>query len=108
MRCLQTMFPLTSRLGGVVFDAPSVHEQYLAQPPAIALDSRASHGSYNTLHFTLQTREPCWGVINMTGQLLNWSFTDGLPATAVSKVLNLECLAFRGAVQLPWQLKNHW
>ena len=87
-------------------DAPAVHEQYLAQPPAIVFNSRTPHGSYSTLYFTLETREPCWGVINMTGQLLNWSFTDGLPATAVSKVLNLKCIALVGAVQLVWQQKT--
>ena len=84
--CTQTMYPLTSRLGGVTIDPPAAHEQYLSEPPSIELSNRASHGSYNRLQMILKTREPCWGVINMTGQLLNWSFTGGLPATAVSEV----------------------
>ena len=90
---LQTMYPLTSRLGGIAMDAPGVREQYLTEPPSIVLTSRASHGSHITLHFSLKTREPCWGVINMTGQLLNWSFTDALPATAVLEVRTGSCHA---------------
>ena len=88
---LQSMYPLTSRLGGVVLDAPGARDHYLTEPPSIELRNRVSHDSYSTLHFTLKTREPCWGVLNITGHVLRWSFTDGLPATAVSEVRDLMC-----------------
>ena len=93
MAFVQTMYPLTTRLNGVVIDAPGVQDEYLTEPPSIELSSRVSHDTHSTLHLVLKTREPCWGVMNITGQVLKWSFTADLPATAISEVCNIKWTA---------------
>lgn len=82
----QTLFPLTSRL-----DGPVLQPQLLSLPPIPQLPLLKLTGTQalpqggRRLSLVLDTGEPCWGVLDMSGVIQGWSFGQGLPQSAVDE-----------------------
>lgn len=83
------MYPLTARLDGVVVAAQLPSRPPVDIPPSMELLGRQpspAGGGLQRLQLRLHTGLPCWGALNMTGDIAGWSFAAGLPHSATSRV----------------------
>ena len=86
MFCLQAMYPMSDMIRGKIFDAPPPDRHIFPASPYIQLVSRGSTqsclpGRMDRLHLELKLPMPGVGVVNVTGPLHAWSFTDQLPTS---------------------------
>lgn len=87
------MYPLTARLDGVVVASQLPSQPPVKQLPAMSLLGRGASpadGGCERLQLRLHTGLPCWGALNMTGDIAAWSFADGLPHSATSRVCSVK------------------
>ena len=80
------MYPMSDMIRGKVFDAPPPDRRIFPASPYIQLISRDSTqsclpGRTDRLHLELKLPRPGVGVVNVTGPLQAWSFTDQLPTS---------------------------
>ncbi|KAL0027903.1 hypothetical protein WJX79_001663 [Trebouxia sp. C0005] len=73
------MYPMHDMIRGKVFEAPPADKELFPTPPTVHLLSRDSSGGTDRLHLELRLPRPGVGVVNVTGPLHAWSFTDQLP-----------------------------
>lgn len=77
------MYPMHDMIRGRVFEAPPADRGLFPTPPTVHLLSRDSSGGTargtDRLHLELRLPRPGVGVVNVTGPLHAWSFTDQLP-----------------------------
>ena len=85
----QAMYPMHDMIRGQVFEGPPADRGLFPTPPTVHLLSRDTSGGTaegtDRLHLELRLPRPGVGVVNVTGPLHAWSFTDQLPRP-VSKV----------------------
>ena len=86
------MYPMHDMIRGLLVEAPPTDLGLFPAPPSIHLISRdgpetCTAGGTDRLRLGLKLPRPGVGVLNVTGPLQAWSFTDQLPrsVTKVSK-----------------------
>ena len=87
---LQAMYPMHDMIRGKVFGAPPADPKLFPTLPTVRLLTKdapgaCTAGGTDRLHLELRLPRPGVGVLNVTGPLQGWSFTDQLPIP-VSKV----------------------
>lgn len=85
VRDWETLYPLSLRLGGVAAKPQLPSQPPFSLLPTMVLVSRETGTVSQRLHLQLRTGAPCWGVMNMTGGIVAWSFADGLPHSSLSQ-----------------------
>lgn len=88
------MYPMHDMIRGKVFPAPRPDPNLFAFPPTLSLVSRNPHGRVPTgqgegarckpgeierLDLQLKLPQPGVGVLNVTGNIQGWSFSDPMP-----------------------------
>jgi hypothetical protein len=77
-------------IAGVVLESEARAAPAAAQPSILLLERGAAPGAAaggrQRLHLLLHSGEPCWGVMNMTGPVAGYSFSDGLPNSTTTQV----------------------
>lgn len=104
---VQAMYPMHDMIRGKVFEAPLPDPHLFATPPTMHLISRTiqgwrvsggaagglcTAGETERLNLEMRLPQPGVGVLNVTGSIQDWSFSDPLPKSA-TKVCSCKGIA---------------
>lgn len=85
LNCAQALYPVTNLMRSVALRAPPPAQEgglFRRERLRVRLsyaEARGGGGGLNRLHMVMELPRPGWGVLNVTGPVVGWSFAAEVP-----------------------------